>query len=85
MPELQAYSSLNDAGICKLHGVEVPIVSPNQAIAGTRQIVNNVPMTNSGISTIVIIGVLAIGAIAIFAILVNRKDKDLQAFLGEER
>ncbi len=84
MPELQAFSSLNDAGICKLHGVEVPIVPPDQAIASTRQIVNNIPMTKSGIPTIVIIGGLAAIAIVILSIAANLKDKDLQAFVGEE-
>ncbi len=85
MPEIQAFSSLNDAGLCKLHGQEVPIVPPGQAIASTRQIVDNIPMqASSGIPVLAIVGGLAALTIALMAIATSHKDADFRAFVGEK-
>ena len=85
MPIVQAHSSLDSRGLCKVNGAIVPIASPRQAIASTRQIVDNVPMqASSGILTIAIVGGLAAIAMVITAIALNRKDADFQAFIGEK-
>ncbi len=70
MSALQAHLFLDAAGLCKLNGVEVPIVSPSQAPAQlTRATVTpTLPATSSGLSPLAIaLTVAAIGCLALAA------------------
>ena len=82
-PIKQAHAALDAQGLCKVNGAEVPIVSPHQSVASTRQQVENIPHdgTNQKIYSLVLLAIIAIAIVAVVIIASTRTDKDLQAFL----